>query len=125
MSGDQVVVDTSLIINLFNGVQGVQQLIEGRSLFVSVVSEIEVLSFPALTATGKRLIKDFLAECYVVDPEPAIKELTIDIRSKTKVKLPDAIIAATAIYFDLPLFTMDGGFNRVSQLSAVVFSFKK
>jgi len=48
MSGDRVVVDTSLIINLFNGVKEVQELIADRSLFVSIISEIEVLSFPAL-----------------------------------------------------------------------------
>jgi len=49
MNGDRVVVDTSLIINLFNGVNGVQELIEGRNLFVSIISEIEVLSFAKLT----------------------------------------------------------------------------
>jgi predicted nucleic acid-binding protein len=44
MSGDRIVVDTSLIINLFNGVNEVRELITGRNLFVSIVSEIEVLS---------------------------------------------------------------------------------
>ncbi len=48
MSGNDVVVDTSLIINLFNGVTEVQPLIEGRNLFISVISEIEILSFPKL-----------------------------------------------------------------------------
>lgn len=48
MSGDRIVVDTSLIINLFNGVDEVKELIAGRSLFVSIISEIEVLSFPTL-----------------------------------------------------------------------------
>ena len=51
-----------------------------------------------------------------------IKELTIDIRSKSKIKLPDAVIAATAIYFDLPLFTMDKGFNRIKDLNTVILS---
>jgi hypothetical protein len=42
MSGDSIVADTSLIINLFNGVTEVQELITGRNLFISIISEIEV-----------------------------------------------------------------------------------
>lgn len=122
MSGDSIVVDTSFIINLFNGVAEVQELITDRNLFVSVISEIEILSFPNLTDSDKALIKNFLSECYIVDIEPAIKDITIDIRAKFKTKLPDAVIAATALYFDLPLFTMDKGFERITDLQAVILS---
>ncbi|ASU35924.1 VapC toxin family PIN domain ribonuclease [Mucilaginibacter xinganensis] len=36
--------------------------------------------------------------------------------------MPDAVIAATAIYFDLPLFTMDKGFKKITDLQAVILS---
>jgi predicted nucleic acid-binding protein len=122
MNGDRIAIDTSVIINLFNGVKGVRELIEGRELFVSIISEIEVLSFPKLTAQDAVLLKAFLSECYIVDIEPSIKEITIDLRSKFKVKLPDAVIAATAIYYDLPLFTMDKGFEKIEDLQTVTIS---
>lgn len=122
MSGDSIVVDTSLIINLFNGVNEVQALITGRNLFVSIISEIEVLSFPNITPKDSELLRNFLSECYIIDIEAAIKEITINVRSKFKVKLPDAVIAATAIYFDLPLFTMDKGFSKITDLQAVILS---
>ncbi|RYU90760.1 type II toxin-antitoxin system VapC family toxin [Mucilaginibacter terrigena] len=122
MSGDSIVIDTSLIINLFNGVDEVKTLINGRNLFVSIISEIEVLSFSGLSVTDKDLLKDFLSKCHIVDIEPAIKDLTINLRSQSKIKLPDAVIAATAIYYDLPLFTMDKGFNRLPDLQAVILS---
>jgi predicted nucleic acid-binding protein len=122
MSGDRIVVDTSLIINLFNGINEVQELIADRDLFVSVISEIEVLSFPHILPKDSELLRDFLSQCYIVDIEPAIKEITIAIRSKLKVKLPDAVIAATAIYYDLPLFTMDKGFKKIPDLQAVILS---
>lgn len=76
-----------------------------------------------MTPSSKQLLRAFLSECYIVDIEPNIKDLTIDIRSKGKIKLPDAVIAATAIYFDLPLFTMDKGFNRINDLNTVILSF--
>jgi|SRR5437588_4286413 len=122
MNGDRIVVDTSLIINLFNGIKEVQELITDRDLFVSIISEIEVLSFPNITSKDSALLKHFLSECYIVDIEPQIKEITIAIRAKFKIKLPDAIIAATAMYYDLPLFTMDNGFKKVTDLQAVILS---
>jgi predicted nucleic acid-binding protein len=97
-------------------------LITDRNLFVSVISEIEVLSFPNIIDSDKKLLKDFLHECYIVDIEPAIKDITIEIRSKFKTKLPDAVIAATAMYFDLPLFTMDKGFEKIADLQSVILS---
>jgi predicted nucleic acid-binding protein len=64
MNGDNIVVDTSLIINLFNGVSGIEPLINNRNLFVSIISEIEVLSFPNLSPKDKELLKSFLHEFY-------------------------------------------------------------
>ena len=122
MSGDSIVLDTSLIINLFKGNSEITELITNRNLFVSVITEIEVLSFPNITPPEKALLKQFLSECYVVDIEPAIKDITIEIRAKFKTKLPDAVIAATALYFDLPLFTMDKGFEKIQDLQAVILS---
>jgi hypothetical protein len=120
MSGSNIVADTLLIINFFNGINGVKNLIEGRSLFISLITEIEILSFPDLSDSDKIKIKEFLSQCYIIDIDTNIKNLTIDIRSNNKIKLPDAVIAATAIYFDLPLFTMDKGFEKIKELNAVI-----
>lgn len=79
-------------------------------------------SFPDLTSQDYLLLKNFLAGCFIIDIEAGIKDITIEIRSKFKVKLPDAVIAATALYFDLPLFTMDKGFNRITDLNVVLLT---
>ncbi|MBD3749263.1 MAG: type II toxin-antitoxin system VapC family toxin [Sphingobacteriales bacterium] len=122
MSGNNIVIDTSLIINLFNGLNGIEQLIKDRNLFVSIITEIEILSFPQLNPQDKKILKKFLSECYIIDIDTNIKDLTIDIRSKHKTKLPDAVIAATAIYFDIPLFTMGKGFEKINGLNAIIFN---
>jgi hypothetical protein len=57
----------------------------------------------------------------VIDINPVIKSRTIQLRQENKVKLPDAIIAATAIAFDLPLFTADKGFKTIEGLSLILF----
>ena len=71
---------------------------------VSVITKIEVLGFNAPTE-HYRLLADFMADSTVLDLTGNIVDLTIDIRKRYKTKLPDAIIAATAIVYDLILIT--------------------
>jgi predicted nucleic acid-binding protein len=120
MSGDNIVADTSILVNFFNGIEVANRFIEDRTIFVSVITEIELLCYPQLSISERKLIKEFLSECFIIDLEPEIKELIIEIRSKHKIKLPDAAIAATAIKYDLPLFTMDKGFNKIAGLKPVI-----
>jgi predicted nucleic acid-binding protein len=39
------------------------------------------------------------------------------------VKLPDAIIAATSLYLDLPLLTADVGFKKIPNLKLILLEF--
>jgi len=48
-----------------------------------------------------------------LDPNRRIKELTIELRRRLGLKVPDCLIAATALYLDLPLITSDRGFDRL------------
>lgn len=50
-----------------------------------------------------------------------IKEKYVDIRKKYKLKLPDAIIAATAIVSNIPLISADKQFQTVRELTLVAF----
>jgi predicted nucleic acid-binding protein len=38
----------------------------------------------------------------------------------SRIKLPDAIIAATAIYLDLPLLTFDSDFHNIPELKLMI-----
>lgn len=50
-----------------------------------------------------------------------IKELSIEFRKKSKLKLPDSIIAASAFYSKLPLLTADKQFKTVKGLNIVIY----
>jgi hypothetical protein len=63
MSGDNIVADTSVLINFFNGHLYAKEFLEGRNIWLSGISEMEVLSFPGLTANEKRLIRSFFSQC--------------------------------------------------------------
>ncbi|MDR1343389.1 MAG: type II toxin-antitoxin system VapC family toxin [Prevotellaceae bacterium] len=71
---------------------------------VSVITKIEVLGFNA-PATHYRLLTQFMSDVIVLNLTDKIVETCIDIRKKCHIKLPDAIIAATALAYDLVLIT--------------------
>jgi len=52
-----------------------------------------------------------------------IKAQTINLREKYKIKLPDAIIAATAITYELPLVSADQGFSQIEELDFILLNF--
>jgi predicted nucleic acid-binding protein len=57
----------------------------------------------------------------VVNYSDELKAIVIAIRSKKKLKLPDAIIAATAIYHNTPLLTADKGFQNIDGLELIYY----
>ena len=48
----------------------------------------------------------------------SVKEETISIRQNRKIKLPDAIIAATAIVHRAELLTNDKGLHNIDRVTA-------
>jgi len=73
---------------------------------VSVVTKIEVLGFNT-TEEHYQLLTNFMNDATVIDLTSNIVELAINIRKEHKTKLPDAIIAATALANDLILISLN------------------
>jgi len=71
---------------------------------VSVITKIELLGFNTLEQHYK-ILSDFINDATVLDLTNNVVEASISIRKKYKTKLPDAIIAATALVYDLVLIS--------------------
>lgn len=71
---------------------------------ISVVTKIEVLGFNA-PEEHYRLLADFMNDANIIDLSNDIVDACINLRKNHKTKLPDAIIAATAIVYDLVLIS--------------------
>ncbi len=70
---------------------------------LSVISEIELLCWKTAKDNQLIVLKEFISECVVIELEQAIKLKTAEVRKVNNIKLPDAIIAATAIVYGLTL----------------------
>jgi predicted nucleic acid-binding protein len=85
-----------------------QDELDESALFISVITEIELFSKPALPPDEEEKLRSFLSQRIpIMDISKAIKEETIALRRTTKIKLPDCIIAATSIILDALLLTND------------------
>lgn len=109
-------IDTNIAIYLLTGNRQVLNLLDGQMVYLSFVTELELLSKPSITPDEEKHINAFLAQCVVIDFLPSVKETVIDFRRRYRMKLPDAIVAATAYVLGLPLVTADKGFTRVEEL---------
>lgn len=67
---------------------------------VSVVTKIEVLGFNT-PDQHYQLLTQFMEDATVLDLSNNVVDTCIEIRKNHKTKLPDAIIAATALVYDL------------------------
>ncbi|WP_184544848.1 PIN domain-containing protein [Mucilaginibacter sp. FT3.2] len=63
------------------------------------------------------VLKSFISDSIVFELENNVKAQTVEIRKSFNLKLPDAIIAATAITSKLILISNDrDGFNKIPSL---------
>ena len=115
MNGTDFLADTNALIYLLNGNSCMSPFLQSKLAF-SVISEMELLSFSGITTEEENNIKSLLLDCKEISLTDEIKEKTIEIRKKYKTKLPDAIVAASAIINNLPLITADKGFNQIQEL---------
>ena len=90
----------------------------GQGVFVvSIITQIELLSFPGLTAENETAIQRMLAQEVEIMPlNDPIAERTISLRRAHRLKLPDAVIVATALELGYELMTNDAALAKVPGL---------
>ncbi|GEO09973.1 type II toxin-antitoxin system VapC family toxin [Segetibacter aerophilus] len=93
------------------------QLIEAMEVNISIVTRIELLCWPNATDNDTDMLLGFISSCTVINLSEPVVEKTIEIRKKYRLKLGDAIVAATALLNRLDLYTRNvKDFDRVLEL---------
>lgn len=117
MSGaTSLVLDTNAVIALLAGNEELRYLSEqANELAISIVTYVEFLSSPRLTADDAVMLEQFLSQVEVIDiamANAAVIEKIIDIRRSKALKLSDAIVVAAALHRHSSLVTADGAIHR-------------
>lgn len=76
-----------------------------RDQYYSIITEIELLSWKKLTEKEKLVISDFLSHFRKIELSEDVKDETIRIRKRLNIKIPDAVIAASALVQGKELLT--------------------
>jgi predicted nucleic acid-binding protein len=121
MNGKEILVDTNIFLYLLKGNDTLEEMLQGKSIYVSFITELELLGFKDMTAKEEKQIGELLNECRVVPMSDDIKEKYIDVRTKYRLKLADAVIAATAIVSGMPLITSDKQFKTIKELKLITY----
>jgi predicted nucleic acid-binding protein len=104
----------------------VDDTVKTESPSISVISELELLSWSPKVEIDIITIHRFVGDCQVMELDDLTKINTIEIRRRYKLKLPDAIIAATAISKNYTLISRNSkDFRKIENLKFVnPFDFK-
>lgn len=102
--------DTNILIYFFNGSlsedirRDVSAMLK-EGFTISVVSKMEFLGFRRFDSNQRERATQFLSFAEVIPLEDRIVDAVIELKQTHNIRLPDAIIAATAISEDLSLVT--------------------
>lgn len=120
MNGISLLSDTNPLIYLLGGNIEVAEILDEKQVWLSVISELELFGKRGLSKSDIREINALLDNCFIAELSPQVKRIVKEIMQSVVVKLPDAIIAATALYLDLPLLTADIGFRKIPKLKLIL-----
>lgn len=118
MAGIDFLADTNFLIFTSQGNPIVEPFLD-YNIGISFISEMELLGVFSISKIQKSNIQNIINECFVIDMNTEIKKYAIQIKQKYKIKLPDAIIAATAIQYNIPFITADADFKVVKELNLI------
>ena len=76
-------------------------------IVISFITKIELLSFDIEDQGTEKKVREFLNEIRVILLDDDVITATIEYRKKLKLKMPDAIISATAKVLGVTLITAD------------------
>lgn len=121
MSGNKYFLDTNIFLYLIGKDLELAKFPEDKDIYTSFITRLELLSYPSISLSEENVIKTILDDCQIIQANQEIQDLTIVLKRKYGLKLPDAIIAASAYYFNIPLITADKGFRLINEVSLILY----
>jgi predicted nucleic acid-binding protein len=119
--GKRFLIDTNVVIDFSHGIFSEKSKnfvanILNKEPIISAITQIELLSFSVVPPQ----IESFVRYTSIIGINDSVIGETIKIRKNCRIKLPDAIIAATALVHDLTLLTRNiTDFKNIENLNVV------
>jgi predicted nucleic acid-binding protein len=101
-------------------IQLAEQLEAAEYVGISVITYLEFLAFDGLSDSDRACFTEFCERIEIValaHEDSGLMKLALDLRSSNRLKLPDAVIGATALSRNAVLITNDSHFSGITLLS--------
>ena len=121
MNGNNLFLDTNVILYLISGDKTLADLLDNKTIYISFITELELLGYKEISLEELKKIEDFLNSVSIIEINSEIKKITIGLKRNYKIRLPDAIIAATSTYMNLPLMTSDKDLSKLTGLNILQY----
>ena len=127
---ERCLLDTNAVVSLLRGHGELLVLTrQARWVGISIITEIEFRAFPDLAPEDAQLFADFIGRVTVIDlahQDSRLLDQVIALRQNHRLRLPDAVVVASALIHDACLVTADrellGLESRVEALQTLAFS---
>ena len=109
------ILDTNVVLYLLGG-----RLINALPIgtfYISIINEMELLSYSAIADDELVRVQEFLSEVTIVGFNENVKNEAIALRKKYRLKLPDAIVCATALVVNTRLLSNDVQLRRITEIN--------
>lgn len=118
----QIIADTNICIYVLKNDIHLGKLLDKKIIYISYITELELLSFPKISINEIGLIKEFINNCNIINYSEDLKDDIIFFRRKYNLSIADAIIAATSFSYFIPLITADKRFSRIEEIETSIYT---
>ncbi len=118
----EYLIDTNVVIDYMserfsNSALDFLDNIVNTSFYLSIINKIEILGFKNLSSNEEKQFQSLIRASNIILLNDDIVDETIALRKKYSIKLPDAVIAASAISINAILITGNiEDFNKLATL---------
>jgi predicted nucleic acid-binding protein len=110
MAKAKYLLDTTTAIDLFKGLEAVKPMkamFLHAKVYISIITRIEMFAYPQLTSEMERRIHIFLKSVKIIPLTKKVERNTVLIRRSKRLKIPDTIIAASALSVNASIISRD------------------
>lgn len=120
----EYLLDTNILIYYTKGIEKAKNLIDSltlqNSFNISILTKIEFLGWDKHTDGGYEKCKKLIECANIYNIDEIVSDKAIELKRKNKIKLADAVIAATALLNSLKLVTRNtDDFKMIDGLEVV------